>query len=105
MRSALTVLILIAVLWFAVTNAPLVVVHLFFWTVQASLALVVGITFLLGFLLGVLHLAPGFFRNRSAAIAHAKSLDETRKERDQFAERSKTLEEQVHILAPVARDE
>jgi uncharacterized membrane protein YciS (DUF1049 family) len=100
-RGIISILIIGAVLWFAVANASVVTINLIFWEVSASIALVVGIVFVLGFLLGVLRLAPGFLRNRSAARANERTLNEVQKERDSLKERSHTLEEQVRQLAPL----
>ena len=46
--------------WFAIANAAAVTLHLLLWDVTVSLALLAGIVFLLGFLLGILRLMPGF---------------------------------------------
>jgi len=97
----LSVLILGAVLWFAVANASVVTINLIFWDFTASLAVIVGVVFLLGFFLGVLRLAPGILRNRSAVRANKQALIETQKERDALAERSEVLEGQVKQLAPI----
>jgi uncharacterized membrane protein YciS (DUF1049 family) len=101
MRTFFGLFIVAAVVWFAIANAAPVTVHVFLWDVTGSLALVVGVMFLLGFVLGVLRLAPGFFRGRAAARENKRALLETKKERDTLAERSDTLEEQVRQLAPL----
>ena len=60
MRTFLSIVILTATLWFAIANAAAVTLHLLLWDVTVSLALLAGIVFLLGFLLGILRLMPGF---------------------------------------------
>jgi uncharacterized integral membrane protein len=100
MHTFFSLIIVVVVLWFAIANAATVTVHLFFWDINASLALVIGCTFILGFLLGVIRLAPGLWSRHIAVRSKERALSETRKERDEFSERSKILEEQVQALAP-----
>jgi uncharacterized integral membrane protein len=100
MRTFFSIVIAAVVLWFAIANAAAVTVHLLFWKINASLALVIGGSFILGFLLGVLRLAPGLWGRHFAVRSKERALSETSKERDALAERSKVLEEQVQQLAP-----
>lgn len=100
MRTLLIIGIASAVLWFAIANASTITLNLFIWNVDISLALFTGITLLIGFLLGVLRLAPGFWRGRSAAKKSEKELADIRGRHDVLAERSRVLEEQIHKLAP-----
>jgi lipopolysaccharide assembly protein A len=100
MRTFLSLALVALVLWFAAENATTVALDLFLWDINVSLALIVGVAFLLGFLLGVLRLAPGFWRGHFAARESKRALDVTKKERDALAERSQVLEEQVQQLAP-----
>jgi uncharacterized integral membrane protein len=101
MQTLLSLIIIAAVLWFAITNAAAITVNVFLWEINASLALVIAGAFLLGFLLGVLRLAPALWRNRKAARMHELAHAELKKERDALAERASVLEDQVRQLAPL----
>jgi len=105
MRTFLSITIVGMVLWFGLANAAPATIHILVWDVTASLALVIGVAFLLGFLLGVLRLMPGLWRGHSAARASGKALAEIQKERDALNKRSKVLEEQLHQVAPRQTEE
>lgn len=77
MRAISTIIVCALVLWFAVANAASITVRLFFWQVEASLALVIGVTFLIGFLLGVWYLAPGYLAHRRTARKQAREIEAT----------------------------
>ena len=64
-RTITSGLILFAIIWFAVSNAAAVTLNVFFWNVSVSAAFVIFITFLVGFVFGVLRVAPSWFRKHS----------------------------------------
>ncbi len=105
MQTLSTIVIVAAVLWFALTNAGAVTLTILVWDVSASLALVVGVSFLLGFLLGLVRLFPSFWRYRSQSRAVERSRGEVQKERDILSEQVTVLKEQVSSLAPPAKKE
>ena len=95
MRTIFSIIILIAVVWLALSNSHVVSVKLFFWDYSLSFAIIVGVSFLLGFLLGVLRLAPGFLSSKRSAQKRGKSLAKTEQERDVLRERTEVLEDQI----------
>ena len=64
-RTVISGIILFAIIWFAVSNATAVSLNVFFWNVSVSAALVIFITFLVGFIFGVLRVAPYWFRKHA----------------------------------------
>lgn len=100
MRTALSIIIVLGVLWFAIANAAVITVHLFIWDVTASLALIVAVSALLGFLLGILRLTPRFWRGNVAARANKAALAETRAERDRLVDHTKKLEDALTKSTP-----
>jgi len=95
------ILVIVAgVLWFAATNGEPVTLSLFLWELDATLAFTVGAAFILGFIVGVLWLAPSYWRRHVDASSSKRSLEAIKAERDALAERSKVLEEQMRELAP-----
>ncbi len=75
MRTILTWAILGAVLWFSITNVDAITLHLLFWQVTASTALIIFFTFLLGFLFGVVRLAPGLLKKSSSIHTAEQELN------------------------------
>ena len=100
MRTIISVLIIGAVLWFAIANAAVVDLKLFVWDLNASLAIVIAVAFFLGFFLGILYLAPSYFKQRQIARKHERALRVTEKERDEYSGRSAILEEQMDQMTP-----
>ena len=101
MKVIVAIIFSIATLLFALSNIEVVSVQFLVWQIQASLALVIAGTFLVGFALGALWLTPGLMRHRSTARRTVGELDAVKKERDTLSERATTLEQQVQQLAPL----
>lgn len=93
MRTIFTIIILGGVIWFAIGNAEAVTLKLFLWEYSVSLALIVGICFLLGFILGVLRLAPGLWSKDSSVKQVSKKLFDVELERDKLKKRVAELEQ------------
>jgi len=64
-RTIVSGIILFAVIWFAVSNATAVTLNVFFWNISVSASLVIFTTFLVGFVFGVLRVAPSWFRKHA----------------------------------------
>ena len=94
-RTILSSIIIFAVVWFAVTNASAIRINAFFWNVEVSVALLVFIVFALGFVFGVIRVAPAWFRNYSQARKHANTAEHTAQENQELAERVQDLETQL----------
>ncbi|HEX4969575.1 MAG TPA: LapA family protein [Steroidobacteraceae bacterium] len=69
-RIAALILVLLLAVAFAVQNTGAVNVSLLLWKSQASLAIVMALCLALGFLVGLLAVAPSFFKGRR----HARNL-------------------------------
>jgi uncharacterized integral membrane protein len=72
------ILLAVAAVSFAVQNTDLVAVSFFKWTFQGSLALILLVTFLCGFLASLLFSIPSFLKYRlqiSAERHRAKQLE------------------------------
>ena len=91
-RTILSALILFAVIWFAVSNAASVRLNVFFWNISVSVAVVVFATFVVGFIFGVLRVAPSWFRQNLQAGKHKKELEQCATESQERAQRIKELE-------------
>ncbi len=65
LRLAFLLLAVLAATWFAVGNAMPVTVTLFFWHLQASLAIVIASCFVLGCLVGAVAMLPALYRARA----------------------------------------
>jgi len=91
-RSILSATILFFVIWFAVSNATAVSLNVFFWHTSVSAALVIFITFIVGFVFGVLRVAPSWFRKNSQIGKHQKQLQVCQEENKEHAQRIKDLE-------------
>ncbi|PIR68377.1 hypothetical protein COU49_01515 [Candidatus Nomurabacteria bacterium CG10_big_fil_rev_8_21_14_0_10_35_16] len=100
MLTALVTIIIMGILWFVFTNTGVVTVQLFLWNVSASLALVISVTFLMGFIFGMIRLVPGFWHHRTNAKKINITLDMVKKERDELKKRSEMLEGQIRDLTP-----
>src|SRR5688572_17387835 len=82
MRQLITAVIIgILVVIFALQNDSLVTVQLIFWEVeQASMALVLAITLVLGLISGMLFMAPGIYRRNQIIDAQKKRILEIEKQ-------------------------
>lgn len=96
-------IIVLAAVWFAVTNAHEVTVSFMIWEASLPVAFIVILSFAMGFLAGILKLAPGYLKSSYAARKQASALSTTEKERDTLAERASVLEGQMKELAPTAQ--
>jgi len=61
-RTILSGAILFAIIWFAVSNSTAINLNIFLWNISVSASLVIFVTFLVGFVFGVLRVAPSWFR-------------------------------------------
>lgn len=91
MRTTLSLIIVGVVLWFSVTNVEAITLNLLFWDVTASTALIIFISFLLGFFLGVIRLAPGLWRKHSSYRTSEDALTKTVLERDELKKEVENL--------------
>jgi lipopolysaccharide assembly protein A len=71
MRIAALIVVLLLAVAFAVQNTAAVNVSLLLWKSQASLAIVMALCLALGFLVGLLAVAPSFLKGRR----HARNLE------------------------------
>lgn len=92
-------IVAVGVLWFAITNTQEITVDLFLWYVTAPLALIIGITFISGFLVGIAQLLPGFWRRHKEASKNTKALSAVEKERDTLKEHVRSLESKLQQLS------
>jgi uncharacterized integral membrane protein len=92
MRTIFTIIILAGVTWFAIGNAEAVTLKLFLWEYSVSLALIVVISFILGFILGLLRLAPGLLSKKSQTKQAQEQLTQVTKERDELQTKLQKLE-------------
>lgn len=102
-RTVLSVVILFGIIWFAVSNAALVNLNVFFWNVSVSAALVIFITFIMGFVFGVIRVAPSWFRKHSQIGKHQKELQTCMTENKANMQRIKELEVELASLRQEAR--
>ena len=70
LRIAALIVVLLLAVAFAAQNTDAVNVSLLLWKPQASLAIVMALCLALGFLVGLLAVAPSFFKGRR----HARNL-------------------------------
>ena len=91
-RTLISSIILFAVAWFAVTNAAPININAFFWNIDMSAAVVVLGAFALGFVLGVVRVAPSWLRKHTQANKHRKELQVCRTENKESAARIQELE-------------
>ncbi|MEK7613468.1 MAG: lipopolysaccharide assembly protein LapA domain-containing protein [Patescibacteria group bacterium] len=92
-------IVAVGVLWFAITNTQEITVDVFLWYVTAPLALIIGITFISGFLVGFAQLLPGFWRRYKEASKNAKAQSAIEKERDTLKEQVRSLESKIHQIS------
>lgn len=92
MNTVIFFIVLALATWFAITNAEAVEIDLFLWRFDISLAVIVGVSFVLGFFLGVLRVMPGWFNKRSSLRKTADQLLKTERERDELKKRNDELE-------------
>ena len=78
MRVAALIVVLLLAVAFAVQNTAAVDVSLLLWKSQASLAIVMALCLALGFLIGLLTVAPSFLKGRR----HARNLERQLAKRD-----------------------
>lgn len=71
MRIAALIVVLLLAVAFAVQNTYAVDVSLLLWKMRASLAIVMALCLAVGFLVGLLAVAPSFFKGRR----HARALE------------------------------
>ena len=71
MRVAVLIVVLLLAVAFAVQNTAAVDVSLLLWKSQASLAIVMALCLALGFIIGLLTVAPSFLKGRR----HARNLE------------------------------
>ena len=71
MRVAALIVVLLLAVAFAVQNTAAVDVSLLLWKSQASLAIVMALCLALGFIIGLLTVAPSFLKGRR----HARNLE------------------------------
>ena len=91
-RTILSVTILFAIIWFAVSNATAVTLNVFLWNISVSAALVIFVTFLIGFVFGVVRVAPSWFRKHALTGRQHKELGVCQKENEESTRRIKELE-------------
>jgi len=91
-RTIISAVILFAVIWFAVSNTVPITLNVFFWNISVSAALVIFVTFLVGFVFGVLRVAPSWFKKNSQIGKHQKELNACISENKENSERIKELE-------------
>ena len=95
LRTVLSGLIIFAVLWFAVTNATAITINAFLWNISVSTAIVVFVSFALGFVFGVLRVAPSWFKKRSLARTHERHAGIKDQESKELAQRVRELEAEL----------
>lgn len=111
LRTVLSILILFAVIWFAVSNAAEIRLNVFFWNISVSAALVIFTTFVAGFTLGVLRVVPAWFRTHGLMNRNQKELTVCKGENKEYAQRIEELEmelvteRQKAIAAETSRDD
>lgn len=76
MRTFFSIVILLVVILLALANAQAVTLSAFFWHWQVSLALVVSLSFVLGFIFGMVRVAPSLWRHSSIAKHNARMVEE-----------------------------
>jgi uncharacterized integral membrane protein len=65
MRLALVLILVVLAVVLAVQNANVVSVSVFAWRLEASLAVIIALCFLIGAMVAALALAPGIYRRRA----------------------------------------
>ena len=73
------ILIALLAIIFALQNAQTVMVKLYLWDVNGSMALMMLITLLIGIISGMLILVPNIYRKNSTIKAHGKKIVELEK--------------------------
>ncbi|QSH39383.1 LapA family protein [Candidatus Kaiserbacteria bacterium] len=96
-RSITSGIIIFAVVWFAVTNASAIHINAFLWNISVSTAVVVFISFALGFIFGVVRIAPSWFKKRMQVGKGHKALDICIQENKEHSERIKQLEMELAL--------
>ena len=95
MKTFLFLGVIASVLWLAVTNVATITLHFFAWDISASVALIIFITFLLGFLIGMLKTIPGVWKSRSLVRKNEQTLISVQKERDDLKREVVSLKAQL----------
>ncbi|MEP7171075.1 MAG: LapA family protein [Bacteroidota bacterium] len=78
--TIIAVLIALLAVVFALQNAQIVMVKLYFWDVSASMALMMLITLLIGIASGMMILFPNIYRKNSTIKSHRKKIMELEKQ-------------------------
>ena len=94
-RTILSAAILFSVIWFAVSNSAAVTLNIFFWNTSVSAALVIFVTFLVGFVFGVVRVAPSWFRKHMLLRRHEQRVAEETQESEKLRQRVAQLEAQL----------
>lgn len=76
MRLAITLIIVVLSVVFAVQNADVVTLSVFFWRMEASLAVIIALCFVIGALIAALALTPQLYRRRADERRLRRQLDE-----------------------------
>lgn len=92
MKTIFSIIILGGTIWFAISNSGVVTLKLFLWEYTVSLALIVAVCFLLGFILGIFRLAPDLWNKGSTVKTAHKKLSQMELERDELQKRVEVLE-------------
>jgi putative membrane protein len=79
----LALLIAIVAVIFALQNTAAITISFFMWKVTGSLSLVLLVTLAIGVLIGLLVLAPAYFKNTFQVSSHRKRLSALEKELDE----------------------
>ena len=74
--TIIAVLIALLAVIFALQNAQTVMVKLYFWDINGSMALMMLITLLIGMASGMLILFPNIYRKNSTIRSHSKKIKE-----------------------------
>ena len=79
MLLLLTIVILVIAILaviFAIQNVSVVAVNFLMWKLEGSLALILSLTFVLGFIVGLLILLPSLLKKKSAAPGQNEKSNE-----------------------------
>ena len=83
-------IIAIVVVIFAVQNSSIALVSFLMWQFQGSLAMVLLLTFVLGFMTGLLVILPKLIRRSLAVRSQRKKLEESQKIMEQKEAQNQT---------------
>lgn len=94
----LALLIAIVAVVFAVQNTAAITVSFLVWSFEGSLALVLLLTLLAGFLISLLASMPGLIRGKWNASRERKKLATLETERESYLKRAEIAEKEVKEL-------